>query len=245
MNYLVEFAHFMDENHSTITPERFPWEEKINALVQEVIDKSNELKDKFDWNGHRTQKFEFNIKARNWPNVETLHDEFGISEENLEQMWNDYLSDNLEGAGNDIVETSDFITDWYQGGRSGGWLFLETDIPSIVYPDSVIDDIVSQYKYVSEDITDEEYEQWKSLDLEDSDIKKGASLLTKFDLMNFETIDAAQEQSKETIESLKSELEILVKLEKELENVQDRIDSFWKNVDQWFREYVKDELDRD
>ena len=63
--------------------------------------------------------------------------------------------------------------------------------------------------------------------------------------MNFETIDAAQEQSKEAVESLKSELEILVKLEKELENVQDRIDSFWKNVDRWFREYVKEELDRD
>ena len=132
MNYLVEFAYFMNGNHSTITPERFPWEEKINALVQEIIDKSNELKDKFDWNRHRTQKFEFDIKARNWPNLESLHDEFGISEESLEQMWNEYLSDNLEGAGNDIVETSDFITGWYQGGRSGGWLFLETDIPSIV-----------------------------------------------------------------------------------------------------------------
>jgi len=245
MKYLLEFTKFVNESNIWIEPERFPWEEQINALAQELIEKSEELKDKFDWNRHKTQKFEFEIKTRNWPDVDELIQEFGLSENGLEHLWNEYLASSLEQAGNDIVESSDFLTDWYQGGRSGGWLLLETDLESVLYPDSVVENIIDDYVWSSRDITDEEYEQWKSLNREDHDVKKGVRLLTQFNILDFETINLAEEESKKIVESLKKELEQLNQLEVELNNVQDRINSFWKNVDQSFREYVQYESERD
>lgn len=218
--------------------ERFPWTEKIEELIDEIVSISRELKDDYRYGKRDTPGFEFDIKMRNWPDGS----DFGVSDETITDIWWTYLSDNLEMAGNDIVGTSEeLFDDWYQTGRSGGWLLLQHDSRVINEPEDLIRDIVDDVNTYTEDISDEDIDLWKSLNS-----NKGYRLLKRYGQAHeFEDIEEAELYVKDALVALEYEVNYLKKLKNKLESVDSRIDNFWRDAQKYFSEYAREQLSED
>jgi hypothetical protein len=217
--------------------DKFYWNEEIESLINELISKSEELKEKYNYGRHNegSTGFEFDIKARNWPD----EDDFDIGTEELNQAWWTFLHDNLKSFGDDIIEndTDEFFEDWYQAGRSGGWLLLEHDSGAIGDVDGLISELLDVLIYHERGLeNEEEIELWDTLRK-----NKGHRLLQRSGSAHkFEDIEDAEEEAKSTIENLKYEIGRLEKLGNKLSDISKRIDKFWKNSPDYFREFMKE-----
>lgn len=239
---ILSYKEFLNESedYDLELDKRFPWTEKIESLADQIVTKSNYLINNFNYDKHDGDGFEFDIKARNWPDNEDLSKKYGFTEEEIQSIWDLFLSDNLEMYGNDIVETEPAFSDWFTTGRSGGWLLLKHKSRLIDDPISVIEDDVSYLNDLTDQISEEEYIEWKEF----NDIAgSGARLLGRMDIEigDFENVKYAKDESKIAISNLQEHLDELLKLEKSLNKVENLISTFWKDSEVNFEEYVKEE----
>lgn len=242
---VLKFVEFINESESYDfeIDQRFPWSEKINNLINSIMEKRNYLIKEFEYDRHKGDGFEFDIKARAYPDIDYLKKEYGYTEEEIYEMWDQFLADNLQMEGDDIVENSAYFSDWYTTGRSGGWLLLKHKSNLINDPDSVIEDDLVYLNDLTDEVTEEEYNEWKEFYENDSETKKGSSLLKSFEIEvgDFQNINDAEEESKSVISNLEEHLTKLQDVEKELNQVGERIKSFWKDAEVNFNDYVQSE----
>jgi hypothetical protein len=242
---ILSYKEFLNESESydLELDKRFQWVEKIESLADQIVTKSNYLRNNFNYDRHDGDGFEFDIKARNWPDNEDLSKKYGFSEEEIQSMWDLFMRDNLEMYGNDIIENDPNFTDWFTTGRSGGWLLLKhiSNLSNLIEdPVSVIEDDVSYLNDLTDQIEDEEYQEWEEfMNIAGS----GARLLGRMDIEvgDFENVKYAEDESKVAIASLQNRLEELVNLERSLDKVENLISSFWEDAQVNFEEYVKEE----
>ncbi len=244
-NLILRFSQFINESDSYDfeIDQRFPWSEKINDLTDQIMTKQRYLTKNFEYDRHDSDGFEFNIKSRTFPDTDDLSKKYGYSEDEVNHMWDTFLSDNLQMAGDDIIENSENFDDWFVTGRSGGWLILKHKSNLITDPESVIEDNLSYLNDLTDEIDEEEYQEWKKFYEDDEETKKGSNLLKAFEIEvgDFENVKYAEDESKVAIASLEENLKELQNLEKDLDMVQERIDTFWKDAEVNFEEHVENE----
>jgi hypothetical protein len=244
-NLILRFSQFINESDSYgfEIDQRFPWTDKINDLVDQIMSKKRYLTGNFEYDRHNGNGFEFNIKSRAFPDTEDLSKKYGYSEDELNYMWDSFLSDNLQMSGDDIIENSENFDDWFTTGRSGGWLILKHKSNLITDPESVIEDNLSYLNDLTDEIDEEEYQEWKKFYEDDVETKRGSNLLKSFEIEvgDFENVKSAEDESKVAIASLEENLKELQNLEKDLDEVQKRIDTFWEDAEVNFEEYVENE----
>lgn len=240
------FCEFIKESQHSINEynldERFPWTEEISNLIDDIEKKVEHLKDEYNYGRHdRSGGFEFDIKIRNWPDFEELSAKYGISEEELQSMWDLFLEDNLKFSADDIVERGGYFTDWSQEGRSGGWLVLKHSSYVIDNPEDLIKEKVDSLNDFSYGIEDDEIEEWKEFKEEAGG---GLRLLQRLDIdEGFEDIKEVEEESNKVKDELKEILKELDNLEFDLTKVEEEITNFWKNSSEWFEDHVKNQIE--
>jgi len=224
------------QNYNFSIDKNFPWGEEIDSLANQVLEKSNHLKEEFEYNRHGGDGFEFDIKARTWPDADYLSHKYGYSDEEIYDMWDQFLTDNLQTFGDDIVENSGYFDDWYQDGRSGGWLLLKHKSTLINDPESVIDDEIFDLNYMIENLEEDYFDIF----IEGIEISKILKLIIKKGIEGY-LVNDLKKRSDLVISGLKEHLSELEKLESELEGVQNRIKKFWENSKKYFNDYIENE----
>ncbi len=220
--------------------ERFPWSEEIISLCDRILEKAPQLKKDFNYNRHRREGFEFNIKAKWWPDIDAISKKYGYSEDEIYEMWDQFLADNLQMWGDDIIENSAYFEDWFQEGRSGGWLVLNYKSELIEYTESDIDEEISDLNYMTESMD----EAFNKIYIDGIGFLKILNSLKKsgIDVEHLESsFEDMEDKSKSVISSLKEKLSELEKIGAELEDVQSEIKKFWENSKNYFNDYIENE----
>lgn len=239
---IKRFSEFIKESKYSIKEydldARFPWTEEISNLIDDIEKKVEHIKDVYNYEHHsRSGGFEFNIKIRNWPDFEELSTKYNITEKEIQSIWDLYLEDNLKIYADDIIEMEDYFTDWYQEGRSGGWLVLKHSSYVIDNPEDLIKEKIDSLNNLSYGIEDSEIEEWKEFKEKSG---AGLRLLQRLDLdEGFEDIKEVEEESNNVKDELKEILKQIDGLEKYLSEVQKRIENFQENSQENFEEHLK------
>ena len=243
---LVKFSEFLNESiDQTIRDfgldERFEWSRELGELAENILDKSNELKEEYGYGRRSNNGFEFDIKTRSWPDLDNLAAKYNVTEEEIDDLWYLFLSDQLEMYGEDIIENGKFFEDWSQGGRSGGWLILEYNIED---PDSVINDEISDYNFYANRVDDEDFNEWKEFQERGG---KGLRMLKSFNIKtpipeDIQILEDEFNTCKPNLESLIEELNVL---ETHLIEVKKSIDDFWNNSNEYFNDFLDGQFDLD
>ena len=249
-NHVFNFLQFINESQTVVSTsilkeydviEKFPWSEKIEELINEILEKVEMLKSTYNFarHGDYNRGFEFNIKMRTWPDSDRLKKEYNKTEEAINHSWQTFLDDNIQMTGEDIIENSGIFEDYYQAGRSGGWLLLTLDENRVyIDPEDVIFDIVSYLNEYTEDIEPEKYDLWKEIKDEPGFgiLQRGGA--TDLDSQEFES---AEEASVTVISDLEKELTELKDAEEELSAINDSIERFWKDAQKNFEIWISGE----
>jgi len=243
---LVKFSEFLNESIDQTMrdfglDERFEWSRELGELAENILNKSNELKEEYGYGRRSNNGFEFDIKTRSWPDLDNLASKYNVTEEEIDDLWNLFLSDQLEMYGEDIIENGKFFEDWSQGGRSGGWLILEYNIED---PDSVINDEISDYNYYANQVDDEDFNEWKEFQERGG---KGLRMLKSFNIKtpipeDIQILEDEFNTCKPNLESLIEELNVL---ETHLIEVKKSIDDFWNNSNEYFNDFLEGQFDLD
>lgn len=239
---VLSFFEFINESadYDFTVDQRFTWAGKINDVIDKIMTKREYLVKNFNYDKHGDKGFEFNIKARRFPDASDLSKKYGYTESEIWDLWNTFLNDNLEASCSDFVESYTSFDDCLVTGRSGGWLVLKHNSNLITDPEDVINDQISYLSDLTDMIEDEDVEKWKEF----KEIAgAGASLLGRSDIQtgDFEDIDDAEKEANSTVATLVEDLESLQMIEEELNKVDQRIDTFWEDAEVNFEEYVKGE----
>jgi hypothetical protein len=244
MKNIKKFIDFLNESSSAknefdLDP-RFDWSDDIADLIDQILEKSEHIKDYYDYDRHGGKGFEFDIKVRTYPNIEDLSSKYDMKEDELYSMWDLFLSDNLQSEADDMVQSSGYFHDWYQEGRSGGWLSLTHSSDAIENPYDLIRDTVSDLNYFTDKVDDSEIEELKNKEKEGG---AGFRFLNVTGVIEKpESINNAEEEAKEVKQKLEEIIKELDNLETDLENVEKRIKNFWDNSSKWFEEVVADDV---
>lgn len=250
MNRIKRFSQFINES---VDSEKkygldsgFPWSEEISNLIDRIEEKIDYLKDNFEYGRHDRHSpvgFEFDIKTRNWPDSEELAQQYGFTEEEVDQMWDLFLSDNLEMYASDFLEKYDMFEEWGQTGRSGGWLLLK--------PDRHTKYLIEDYEEKIQDGVNELNSLTDSTDLTKEDIgkfiqleKEGKiELLQRLGMLEdgYNEFQAMKKESTDCLVYLGSLLKDAQDLESALTDVQNQIDQFWEKNDEYFEDFVSAE----
>lgn len=243
---LLKFSEFLNESIDQTMrdfglDERFEWSEKLAELSEEIINKSNELKDTYGYGRRSDDGFEFDIKTRSWPDLDNLAAKYNATEEEIDDLWYLFLSDQLEMYGEDIIENGKFFEDWSQGGRSGGWLILKYNFED---PDSVINDEISDYIYCADRVDNEDFNKWKEFTEKGG---KGLRMMRSFGVKagipdDIQILEDEFNDCKSNLESLIEELNLL---ETHLIKVKKSIDDFWNNSNEYFNDFLDSQFDLD
>ena len=242
---IKRFYEFIKESQDSINEyyldKRFPWTEEIGNLIDDIQEKVAFIKDNYNYGlsrrSHGFNGFEFDIKIRRWPDIEELSKKYKISESELNDYWDLFISDNLQMSGEDIIEGSNYFDDWAQGGRSGGWLILKHSSNVIENTEELISEKVDSLNDLSNGIEDEDVEEWKRFEEESG---AGLRLLQRLEMDdNFEDIKGVKKESNIVKEELLEIIKDLDNLESELIGVDERISNFRKNSDQWFIDHIE------
>ena len=243
---LVKFSEFLNESIDQTMrdfglDERFEWSRELGELAENILNKSNDLKEEYGYGRRSNNGFEFDIKTRSWPDLDNLASKYNVTEEEIDDLWNLFLSDQLEMYGEDIIENGKFFEDWSQGGRSGGWLILEYNIED---PDSVINDEISDYNYYANQVDDEDFNEWKEFQERGG---KGLRMLKSFNIKtpipeDIQILEDEFNTCKPNLESLIEELNVL---ETHLIEVKKSIDDFWNNSNEYFNDFLDGQFDLD
>jgi len=243
---LVKFSEFLNESIDQTMEdfgldERFEWSRELGELAENILNKSNELKEEYGYGRRSNNGFEFDIKTRSYPDLDNLASKYNVTEEEIDNLWYLFLSDQLEMYGEDIIENGKFFEDWSQGGRSGGWLILEYNIED---PDSVINDEISDYNYYANQVDDEDFNEWKEFQERGG---KGLRMLKSFNIKtpipeDIQILEDEFNTCKPNLESLIEELNVL---ETHLIEVKKSIDDFWNNSNEYFNDFLDSQFDLD
>jgi len=243
---LVKFSEFLNESIDQTMrdfglDERFEWSRELGELAENILNKSNELKEEYGYGRRSNNGFEFDIKTRSYPDLDNLASKYNVTEEEIDNLWYLFLSDQLEMYGEDIIENGKFFEDWSQGGRSGGWLILEYNIED---PDSVINDEISDYNYYANQVDDEDFNEWKEFQERGG---KGLRMLKSFNIKtpipeDIQILEDEFNTCKPNLESLIEELNVL---ETHLIEVKKSIDDFWNNSNEYFNDFLEGQFDLD
>jgi len=243
---LVKFSEFLNESIDQTMrdfglDERFEWSRELGELAENIMNKSNELKEEYGYGRRSNNGFEFDIKTRSYPDLDNLASKYNVTEEEIDNLWYLFLSDQLEMYGEDIIENGKFFEDWSQGGRSGGWLILEYNIED---PDSVINDEISDYNYYANQVDDEDFNEWKEFQERGG---KGLRMLKSFNIKtpipeDIQILEDEFNTCKPNLESLIEELNVL---ETHLIEVKKSIDDFWNNSNEYFNDFLDGQFDLD
>ena len=243
---LVKFSEFLNESIDQTMKdfgldERFEWSRELGELAENILNKSNELKEEYGYGRRSNNGFEFDIKTRSWPDLDNLAAKYNVTEEEIDDLWYLFLSDQLEMYGEDIIENGKFFEDWSQGGRSGGWLILEYNIED---PDSVINDEISDYNFYANRVDDEDFNEWKEFQERGG---KGLRMLKSFNIKtpipeDIQILEDEFNTCKPNLESLIEELNVL---ETHLIEVKKSIDDFWNNSNEYFNDFLDGQFDLD
>lgn len=243
---LVKFSEFLNESIDQTMrdfglDERFEWSRELGELAENIMNKSNELKEEYGYGRRSNNGFEFDIKTRSYPDLDNLASKYNVTEEEIDNLWYLFLSDQLEMYGEDIIENGKFFEDWSQGGRSGGWLILEYNIED---PDSVINDEISDYNYYANQVDDEDFNEWKEFQERGG---KGLRMLKSFNIKtpipeDIQILEDEFNTCKPNLESLIEELNVL---ETHLIKVKKSIDDFWNNSNEYFNDFLDGQFDLD
>jgi len=243
---LVKFSEFLNESIDQTMKdfgldERFEWSRELGELAENIMNKSNELKEEYGYGRRSNNGFEFDIKTRSYPDLDNLASKYNVTEEEIDNLWYLFLSDQLEMYGEDIIENGKFFEDWSQGGRSGGWLILEYNIED---PDSVINDEISDYNYYANQVDDEDFNEWKEFQERGG---KGLRMLKSFNIKtpipeDIQILEDEFNTCKPNLESLIEELNVL---ETHLIEVKKSIDDFWNNSNEYFNDFLDGQFDLD
>jgi len=243
---LVKFSEFLNESIDQTMKdfgldERFEWSRELGELAENIMNKSNELKEEYGYGRRSNNGFEFDIKTRSWPDLDNLAAKYNVTEEEIDDLWYLFLSDQLEMYGEDIIENGKFFEDWSQGGRSGGWLILEYNIED---PDSVINDEISDYNFYANRVDDEDFNEWKEFQERGG---KGLRMLKSFNIKtpipeDIQILEDEFNTCKPNLESLIEELNVL---ETHLIEVKKSIDDFWNNSNEYFNDFLEGQFDLD
>jgi len=243
---LVKFSEFLNESIDQTMKdfgldERFEWSRELGELAENILNKSNELKEEYGYGRRSNNGFEFDIKTRSWPDLDNLAAKYNVTEEEIDNLWYLFLSDQLEMYGEDIIENGKFFEDWSQGGRSGGWLILEYNIED---PDSVINDEISDYNFYANRVDDEDFNEWKEFQERGG---KGLRMLKSFNIKtpipeDIQILEDEFNTCKPNLESLIEELNVL---ETHLIEVKKSIDDFWNNSNEYFNDFLEGQFDLD
>jgi len=243
---LVKFSEFLNESIDQTMKdfgldERFEWSRELGELAENILNKSNELKEEYGYGRRSNNGFEFDIKTRSWPDLDNLAAKYNVTEEEIDDLWYLFLSDQLEMYGEDIIENDKFFEDWSQGGRSGGWLILEYNMED---PDSVINDEISDYNYYANQVNDEDFNEWKEFQERGG---KGLRMLKSFNIKT--TIPEDIQILEDEFNTCKPNLELLIEelnvLEAHLIKVKKSIDDFWNNSNEYFNDFLDGQFDLD
>lgn len=243
---LVKFSEFLNESIDQTMKdfgldERFEWSRELGELAENILNKSNELKEEYGYGRRSNNGFEFDIKTRSWPDLDNLAAKYNVTEEEIDDLWHLFLSDQLEMYGEDIIENDKFFEDWSQVGRSGGWLILEYNMED---PDSVINDEISDYNYYANQVDDEDFNEWKEFQERGG---KGLRMLKSFNIKtpipeDIQILEDEFNTCKPNLESLIEELNVL---ETHLIKVKKSIDDFWNNSNEYFNDFLDGQFDLD
>jgi spermidine/putrescine-binding protein len=243
---LVKFSEFLNESIDQTMrdfglDERFEWSRELGELAENILNKSNELKEEYGYGRRSNDGFEFDIKTRSYPDLDNLASKYNVTEEEIDNLWYLFLSDQLEMYGEDIIENGKFFEDWSQGGRSGGWLILKYNFED---PDSVINDEISDYNFYANRVDDEDFNEWKEFQERGG---KGLRMLKSFNIKtpipeDIQILEDEFNTCKPNLESLIEELNVL---ETHLIEVKKSIDDFWNNSNEYFNDFLDGQFDLD
>lgn len=245
---LKSFQEFLNESTSKSIfhfEPRFPWDQEILDTLGEIESTIKSVKrERSDWWWERSQgagsplgsneTASFNIKVHDWPDIEKLSADTGISTEELENDWNMYLEDTAKMFMDDLDFS--WIQDSWISGRSGGWLTVKVD--SDWAPDSVEEyarGAISGYMDSVESIegiTDDEKKEMR-----------GAFAAKKFGMSGrtlsderAEELKGAEEVAKKCLKTLTENLEAIKEVEAGLEQIAKWIDEGKKTLVQDFED---------
>jgi hypothetical protein len=246
---IKRFADYLNESQG-MKPEdfdldtRFDWVPEIMDKIEKVVLKAEKIQKDYSYNGRKnSDSFEFNIKTRTWPEFEKLRKTYNVDLDYIYQMWDTFLSDNLQIQADDIIDSSRFFEAWSQAGRSGGWLFLKYRDYLFDEPEDWIQERVNHLNDLTEEISEEDFELYQEL-------KQASNPAYRF-LRRIGTepvsqdIISAEEESNNVKVILDGYYKRLVFLEKELEKVKNRIDTFWEDVEVDFEQFLESNIQQD
>ena len=250
MNRIKRFSQFINESVDSQKQygldSEFPWTEEISNVIDQIEEKIVSIKDNFEYGRHDRHSpvgFEFDIKARNWPDSEELAQQYGFTEEEVDQMWDLFLSDNLEMYASDFLEKYDMFEDWGQTGRSGGWLLLKPDRHTkylIEDYEEKIQDGVNELNSLTDstDLTKEEMGKFIQLEKEGK-----IELLQRLGMLEdeYDEFQAMKKESTDCLVYLRNLLKEASDLESVLTDVQNQISHFWEKCDEYFKDFVSAE----
>ena len=247
---LLKFSEFLNESIDQTMfyfdlDERFEWSKKLSELAEEIINKSNELKDTYGYGRRSNDGFEFDIKTRSRPDSDNLLIKYNTTEEDIDHSWNLFLSDQLEMYGNDIIENSEIFYDWSQRGRSGGWLILKYNNGEIIKnPEEVIHMNIASYNFYANQIDEDDFKKWKEFQEAGG---KGLRMMRSFGIKagipdDIQILEDEFNDCKSNLESLIEELNVL---ETNLIKVKKSIDDFWKKSNEYFNDFLDSQFNLD
>ncbi len=246
---ILKFSEFLNESVDQTMKyfgldERFEWSKELGELAENILDKSNELKETYGYNRRSNDGFEFDVKTRSWPDLDNLAAKYNATKEEIDDLWYLFLSDQLEMYGDDIIENHNIFDDWSQGGRSGGWLILKYNERIIKYTEETIDDEITDYNLYTNRVADEDFNEWKEFQEKGG---KGLRMLKSFNIKTPipEDIEILEEEFNKCKPNLESLIEELNVLENHLINVKKSIDDFWNNSNEYFNYFLDGQFDLD
>ena len=245
MKRIKTYLKFINESRGFDIDYRFPWAEELEGMADSIIERIDGIVDEYNYGTHRrdcTDGFEFDIKARTGIDAEGLAKKYNISEDSIYDYYNQFLSDNLESAANDIIGESGFFSNWCVAGRSGGWLVLEARTDLVDDPKDTIDSRLLELEYYTKGIDDELVNKWKVFK-EKAGKGYGFLKMTGVEFEDFSDIEEAEGEANDTKESFENTLKQIDDLEKDLLKVQKRIDDFWDSSEDRFDDYLKSVTD--
>lgn len=241
MKRIKTYLKFINESKDFDIDYRFPWAKELEGMADSIIERIDGIVDEYNYGTHRrdcTDGFEFDIKDRTGIDAEDLAKKYNISEDSVYDYYNQFLSDNLESAANDIIGESGFFSNWCVAGRSGGWLVLEARTDLVDDPEKEINSILSELEYYTNGIDDELVNKWEEFK-EKAGKGYGFLKMAGEEFEDFSDIEEAEEEANTVKESFGNILKQIDGLEKDLLKVQQRIDDFWETSQQNFEEHLK------
>lgn len=257
MKHIKLFENFsrdyLKQNNNSLTAfysgklSSFNLEAKVLDLLAEFESQvDSTFSDKWDLNRGRNygryngDYFSLNVKVYKWPNPDNIKKKFGIEmdDERLSDIWYRWLSQEAEFFEEDLKEQYSWIDNISWGGNSGGWLHI--------YPDKGADSLL--------EAAEEEIQMYLDIkefydEVELEEVGKAINNPEWERLAELGLVEDAEEIRKIVegltgiINWLKTEINNLINIERDLVAIKERHKKFENRADEYFMDYLKDEIE--